>query len=282
MGRVLLAVDASYHSYRASAAHPGLSSGDVFTGGLYGFFVSVSKMIREVQATHVVFCTDSKPYTRSLEYAQYKQLRKATADPELLARHRESLPLILDTLKFLGLPVWGIAGFESDDLIAHCVTKYRHRYDHIWAGSNDGDLFQLFGVPNFAQYVTELSLAKRGPLITYGNTQVTPAEFMLCTALTGTHNDIEGIHKVGPVTAIKIVRDAALMRQTRERYGSMIDRNLRLIQLPHPEFPRHETIPALLAPVEDHRLYRALGRYDIQVTTTMVRAMEQLRCTRAT
>ena len=68
MERILVCVDLSYQVYRASAAHPMLTSRRVFTGGLYGFLQTFAKTVRETRATHVAFCQDCKPYRRSLEY----------------------------------------------------------------------------------------------------------------------------------------------------------------------------------------------------------------------
>jgi len=253
-----------------------LESRRVFTGGLYGFFTSFSKTVRETRATHVAFCLDMKPYVRSQEYPDYKQFRKGNADPELLRRHRESLELIMDCLEDCGLSLWGVPGFESDDLIGHAVKVYRHRFDDIYAASNDSDLYQLFDAENFHVYSSDVRNLWNGKRLAKEH-GVSPAEFMLSTALTGTHNDIEGIHKVGPVTALKAIRDPALMRKYRDSHGDLIDRNLKLIKLPHELFPRSERLPMHASGgFNPRRLYRFLGRYDIDVTNAMVSAIEQL------
>src|SRR6188768_1899383 len=109
--RVLLCVDLSYQCYRASAANPHLTSRRVFTGGLYGFLMTMGKMIRETRATDVAFCQDVKPYLRSKTYPEYKQLRKKAADEELLERHKESMPMILECLQICGVKPWGVPGF---------------------------------------------------------------------------------------------------------------------------------------------------------------------------
>lgn len=274
MGKVLLAVDLSYQSYRASAAHKNLSSRRIFTGGLYGFFTTWSKMMRETRATHVAFCMDRKPYKRSEIYPQYKELRKANRDDELLLLHRETMELLLKVFEESGLQVWGVDGFESDDLIAHCVMKYRNRFDMIYAASNDSDLYQLLWADNFALYTSDIKSLMTGERLKAQG--ITPAEHTLATALTGTHNDVEGIRGVGPVTALKAVRDVSLMRKYRADHGVLIDRNLQLIKLPHPEFPDDEQLPIHQGKFNPRRLYSSLGYYDIDVTSSMVNAFEQL------
>lgn len=276
MGKILLAVDLSYQVYRAAAAHPMLTCRRTFTGGLYGFFTTFGKMMRETRATHVAFCQDSKPYLRSVAYPEYKQLRKKSADEELLKMYQSSMALVLEVLRESGLTVWGVPGFESDDLIGHCVMKYRHRFDHIYAASNDSDLYQLLWANNFSIYTKSIADVTTGASV-FAKHGLTPDQYMLMTALTGTHNDIAGIGGVGPVNAIKAIRDPSLMRRTRERYGGLIDRNLELIKLPHAEFPSGSSLPPAASGFNERTLYKLLGRYDIDTTTTMIRAFEQLQ-----
>lgn len=276
MAKNLLAVDLSYQSYRATAAHPNLTSDGVFTGGLFGFFQSVSKMIRESNATAAVICVDSKPYRRSEQFPEYKQWRKTNRDDKLLALHKETMTLLRDILPALGLPLWEVPGFESDDLIGHAVQKYRHRYDRIVAASNDSDLFQLLYADNFyvlresewsSAWTRERLAQKKG---------LTPDQYMLMTAIMGTHNDLPGIHGVGEVGATKAVLEPGKLRALRDKHADIIDRNLKLIRLPHPEFPWETRIPRATGQFDARQLYRALGRYDVQVTASMVAALEQV------
>ncbi len=273
--KILLAIDLSYQTYRAAAAHPMLTSRRVFTGGLYGFFMTFAKMVRETKATHVCFCMDTKPYLRSKTYPEYKLIRKKSADPELQLRQKESMSLVLQTLEDCGLETWAIQGFESDDLIAHCVNKYRHRFHMIYAGSNDSDLFQWLHIPNFAIYTKDLASVWTSAKL-LKEQELTPAEFMLSTAITGTHNDVAGIMGVGPKTALKAIKDPGTMRNLRAIYSSVIDRNLDLIKLPHADFPFAATIPMHADKFNPRQLYRSLGQYDIDVTPTIVNAFEQL------
>lgn len=271
----LLCIDLSYQSYRASAKHRNLTSGRHFTGGLYGFFMSMAKAIREVDATSIVVCKDSRPYRRSEEYPEYKMLRKKNTDEELLQLHKKSMVLIEGVLRELGVAIWEEPGFESDDLIGHAVVKYRHRYGRIVAASNDSDLFQHLGAPNFSMFVKDVddmwTLARLHEV--HG---LSPVEYMHMTALTGTHNDVEGIHNCGPVSAKKALRDVALMRRYREGHGALIDRNLGLIKLPHRDFPWDARIPKHSRIYDDRTLYRALGRYDIEVTGSMVNSFNKV------
>lgn len=275
--RVLLLVDNSYQVYRAAAAHPMLTSRRVFTGGLYGFWTTLAKTIRETQATHIAFCQDIKPYRRSETYPEYKQLRKQRADEDLLRAYKQSLKLVEESIEAAGLQAWGVPGFESDDLVAHCVMKYRHRFDRIYAASNDSDLWQLLWCDNFYIWRKSKADVVGGATLhdAFGK-PITPAEYMLLTAITGTHNDVAGIPGVGPVTALKALRDPATMRKLRDGHGDVIDRNLALISLPHKDFPRGASLPASHG-VDPRSLYRYLGGHDIEVTGALASALDQLR-----
>lgn len=273
---VLLAVDLSYQTYRASAAHPMLTSRRTFTGGLYGFLTTLAKTIRETRAQRIVICQDRKPYIRSQAYPMYKQLRKKREDDELLMMYTQSMKLVLDALDVLGFPVWGIDGFESDDLIGHVVIQHRSRFDRIYAASNDSDLFQLLWCDRFLVYKDSIANVISGSSL-LKDKGLTPSQFMLATALQGTHNDIEGIAGVGEKTAAKAARDPALLRRYQDSHGEIIARNLALIQLPHPEFPWNAQVPRLEKPFSAQALYRFCGRYDIDVTKAMLDSFEQLQ-----
>lgn len=270
MSRLLL-VDLSYQTYRAVASHPMLTSGQTFTGGLYGFLVTLAKQIRETAATRVVVCQDLKPYLRSQVYPKYKTLRREKADEDLLRAFQQSLKLVVEALGVIGVPVFGQQGFESDDCIASFVLQLRHRYEAIYAASNDSDLYQLLWVPNFKMLRKDDLMDEAKLLQTTG---LTPAEFTLAHTLMGTHNDIEGIPRVGEKTAIKAVKDPALLRKFTEQWGELIRRNKSLIRLPHPEYPR-KPLPAS-GVFEARDLYRFCSRFDIEATKSMLDSFEQV------
>lgn len=269
--KVLLLVDLSYQTYRAAAAHPNLSHEDVFTGGLYGFFGSFAKAVRETGATHAVGCLDMKPYLRSRDYPDYKKLRKGSANEDLRELQQGTLGLVIDLLGRLGVPVWGVPGFESDDLIAHCVVQHRSRFSMVYGQTNDSDLLQLLDKPNFALFTDGIGNLKQLPA------GVSAVEHITMSALSGTHNDIAGIPGVGPVRALQAIRDPAVMRRYRAEHGDLIDRNVALIRLPHPELPRSLPLPKAEPSCTRRDLYRWLAAYDIDCTGSMVNALDQLK-----
>lgn len=275
-GKVLLLVDLSYQTYRAASAFRNLTSIEgEFTGGLFGFMATVSKIVRECGADRMVVCEDVKPYKRSVTYPEYKLIRKNNADEELKALYLTSITQVKEMLGVIGVPIMAHAGFESDDCIAHVVRLHRHRWRAIYAASNDSDLYQLFGCPWFkvwrkdADNVMDYWKLKE-------ETGLDHNEFMLASALMGTHNDIAGIRGVGEKTAYKAVREPGLLRKYMEQHQELIERNLALIKLPHADFPQEAPLPQPTRPFDHRALYRWCVKYDINVTASMVNAFEQV------
>lgn len=274
MQPALLLYDVSYQVHRAVHAHPALTCGDTFTGGLYGFFQTLGKIVRETEATRAAFCVDWPPYLRSRDYPAYKLVRKKAQDPEARERVELTKKLVTGVLFACGASVHGVRGFESDDLIAAIARRNRHRFGMIYAASNDSDLWQLLGQRNLALYRTGIDCLVT--LDTLAEMGLTPEQHMLATALMGTHNDIEGIPRVGEVTAFAAAKDPAKLRALRDRHPEVVARNLALIRLPHPELPPEAGNLDPPREFDPRSLYAALGRYDIDVTHAMVSAMTRI------
>lgn len=272
---VLVVVDLSNQLYRASSVNAKLTSQDgEFTGGLYGFLVQVAKVIRDTDATQVVVGCDSKPYKRSELYPEYKLLRRDSQDPELRDRVRIAEAQVLEVLKVIGVPVISVPGYEFDDIMGHIVHRHRHRYKAIFAASNDSDLYQLFTVCPWFKVCRRDDIMDIDTL--RATTGLNPEQYMMATALMGTHNDVAGIPKVGIKTAVKAVLDPGQLRSYLERYRSLVDRNLRLIKLPYDGFPWDTRIPGPLHSFSHRQLIRALAMYDINLTSSMYDAFSQV------
>lgn len=273
---VLLAVDLSNQTYRACAVNGHLTSAsEEFTGGLYGFLVSLAKAIVDTEATHCFVAMDMKPYKRSELYPAYKELRKKAADPVLKAKVEIAKVQIEKALQILGIPAIGVPGYEADDIIGHLITQNRHRFKRLVAMANDSDLFQLLKYGNVSVHrkgggdVINAKMLMR-------LTGLTPEQHSLVTALTGTHNDVAGIPGVADKTAIKIMRDPVLMEKYRKTHGDVIERNLKLIKLPYDGFPLEMSLPGPTRSFVPRDLYRFFAPYDITATKNMLDAFEKV------
>jgi 5'-3' exonuclease len=281
MSGTLLVVDFKNQVYRATATHLSLFSRRTFTGGLYGFLVTVLKAVRITQATRLVVATDSPPYIRKREFPEYKAGRKRAGDgdggvDELVAKAELSVPLIKALLERMDVPFWAVPGFEYDDIAAYAADAFRSRFDSIIAMTNDSDLYQLFDHGNFSLY------KGKGVLYTYDDFvsefgPLSREEWVTVQSMTGTHNAVPGIDGIGPVTAVRTLKTPTKLAEVLRKHGATIERNRRLIELPHAQFPEH---PGLRLRTHDFRMrdvLRWVGEYQIEAFPTMADALEQLR-----
>jgi len=281
----LLLVDVSNTMYRASAAYADLTAptGE-FTGGLYGILAMVTNAILRVGARHVVFCKDSGPYLRSMQFPDYKKIGRDKKDPALEERvkvTKQHLPMMLAAMR---VPVWELPGYEADDLFAVAAMTYRNRYERIVGMTNDSDVGQLYQYPNFHVYD---SRAEKGEApykslsdlvgVAMERSQATMLVDML--ALSGTHNSVPGLDGIGPVRSLAIVSSPTKWAEHWAKHQTMIERNQSLIELPHPNLLRRlwaYPVPEALGKFDARALYRWSIPYGINPTSAMVEALQQV------
>lgn len=280
--RRLLIVDFKNNVYRAAAANGSLfGPGRVFTGGLYGFLVSLCAAINATHATHVVCATDTPPYRRLNTFPEYKGDRKRDNDEEhkvLVMKGAITTKQLHPVLDMLGIPVWSMRGFEYDDICAWAVEYHRNRFDRLVAMSNDTDLYQLLDVRGFSVYRgAKASMYDRAAFVReWGD--LSRAQWIDFLSLTGTHNAVPGIKGIGPKRAADALKKRSVFDALYRDHGELIERNRDLITLPHSDFPSR---PFLF--LGDHSgivlrdFARACARYDIQVTGSMLEALQDLR-----
>ena len=154
---------------------------------------------------------------RLVESEEFFSSMKSNKDEELVTRVNESMGYLRELTAVLGLPSWAVKGFECDDLIAHAARKYRNRFKTIVAASHDSDLYQLFRYPNF------LVWKGKGGLYDHQDFEdeyhIQPDQFITLLSLTGTHNEVAGINKVGPVIATRAINSPSFMRQLRNTHA---------------------------------------------------------------
>ncbi|MCH3916975.1 MAG: DNA polymerase I [Spirochaetia bacterium] len=141
-----------FRSYFAFITHPIFDlEGNNFSA-VFGFFHSLSLVLREYAPDYLVVALDSKgPTFRHGMYPQYKANREA-APEELL----EQIPKVIDLLGTMGIPTLAKQGLEADDIIATlCQEADDHGLDSVLFTS-DKDLLQLVDA-----HVTALRPAKK-------------------------------------------------------------------------------------------------------------------------
>jgi len=137
----LFLIDGNSFCYRAFYAIANLSaSNGQPTNAVYGFVVMLNKIIKDQKPDYIVASFDRKePTFRHKKFDGYKIHRKPMPD-ELVSQ----LPIIKSVLEAYRVPVFELAGFEADDILATIVKKCRQRDDlEIYIATGDKDALAL-------------------------------------------------------------------------------------------------------------------------------------------
>lgn len=116
----LVVIDANALLHRCYHALPPLTAPDgKVVNGVYGFFSSFLKMVKDLKPDYIVACFDlPKPTFRHKKYAAYKAQRPKT--PEDLS---QQVPILKQALDVFKVPVLEKEGYEADDLIGTIAEK---------------------------------------------------------------------------------------------------------------------------------------------------------------
>jgi DNA polymerase-1 len=203
-GRLIL-VDGHSLVYRAFFALPPMStSGGVVTNAAYGF-TSMLAIVLANRPEYAIAAFDmGKPTFRSEEYADYKQGRRPMPDDL-----RPQFDLVRRILDSLSIPIFGVEGFEADDVIGTLARKAEAQGVAVTIVSGDLDCLQLVsdGI--------EALVPRRGitDTMVYGPDQVRqrygfePIQLIEYKALRGdTSDNIPGVPGVGDKTAAQLVQ----------------------------------------------------------------------------
>ncbi|MEO5574386.1 MAG: DNA polymerase I [Gammaproteobacteria bacterium] len=229
----LVLVDATSYLYRAFYAMPPLTNSQgIPTGAVYGVVNMVRKLLAEQKPEHIALVFDAKGKTfRDDLYAQYKAHRPRM--PDDLSVQTAPLHAIIHAM---GLPLLAVDGVEADDVIGTLACQAAERGMHVLIYTGDKDLAQLVNAQ-----VTLINTMNNSVLDVPGVIQKfgIPAERIVdYLALVGDSVDnIPGVPKVGPTTALKWLKQYGTLDNIIEHAGEIggkVGENLRaaLAQLP--------------------------------------------------
>jgi DNA polymerase-1 len=204
MASPVLLLDAFSLLYRAFFALPPLTTkaGEP-TSGLYGLSVLLLKLLREQRPKGAAFALDLPRATfRHERYAGYKGTRTAT--PLALAHQVDRLPEL--TAAF-GFPVFGVPGYEADDVLATLATELAAAGEMPVVVSGDRDTLQLAIPPTTVLYVgrgvKEQRYDEAAVIARFG---VPPERLPGFIALTGDPSDnLPGVPGIGKRTAAALL-----------------------------------------------------------------------------
>ena len=146
MDRPLLAVDApslyfrAFHGIPENAART--DAGEP-VNAIRGFLDMIASLVRTRRPDRVVCALDAnwRPAWRVALVPSYKRQRVAHDDVEVVpAALEKQIPVLLEVLAAVGIPAFGVPGYEADDVLGTLAATQSGPVEVV---SGDRDLFQL-------------------------------------------------------------------------------------------------------------------------------------------
>jgi DNA polymerase-1 len=210
MKQRLLIVDCSalFHRSRSAltrACGELTTSAGIPVTGTMAFLNALFAIMDKYEYDCVIPCTEGGNNWRKKEGAEYKENRESAG----IAHYADQSLLLEEVLPTLGMNVVKAPGYEADDVIAH-ISRHSPAYGEIHVLTCDKDLLQL--VTNKVK-VLLFSSSKKMELVDIDGVirhfGVYPSEVKYYKALAGDKSDnVAGIPKVGPKTAVKIIEES--------------------------------------------------------------------------
>ena len=213
---MILLVDSASLWYRAFYGMPDSlrSPSGAPVNAVRGFIDSLARLAVQYQPRQIVACLDGdwRPSWRTALMPEYKAARDADIEENQERAQEEidleeQVPVILDLLDAIGLPIIGIDDYEADDVIATLATREQ---GPIVIATGDRDLFQLLDdrkpvhVAYLAKGITSDELVD---LTWISQRYGIPGErYALLALLRGDPSDgLPGVRGIGEKGAAKIV-----------------------------------------------------------------------------
>lgn len=209
MKLVLLDSHALIHrAYHAIDAHLTSPSGEP-TNATYGFTSTLLKVLNDEKPDCVAAAFDVGRTFRDDLYAQYKAQRPALSDDL-----RVQLKRSREVVEALGIPAFGVEGYEADDLLGTLARQASERGIDVVIVTGDTDTFQLIG-----PHVRVLTFSRQfGDTVLYDKAAIeeryglAPRQLIDFKSLKGDPSDnIPGVAGIGEKTATKLL----------QQYGSL-------------------------------------------------------------
>ena len=174
---------------------------------MHGYWGAVLRILAKHKPTHFAIARDvahTKTFRHDL-YPDYKANRGPM--PEEMAAQ---MPLLGESLEASGIPLLSEPGYEADDVMASTATAaVEAGFDHVVILSKDKDMSQIV-----SDKIHLFHLTKGADGIDFGPEQVLekyglpPEKIRDYLALMGDASDnVPGVPKVGPKTAIQLLKD---------------------------------------------------------------------------
>ena len=199
MPHTLLLVDGSSYLYRAFHALPDLRNPEGQpTGAMYGVINMLKKLRRDYPSAYAACVFDAKGKTfRDDWYPAYKAQRPSMPD-DLVSQ----IAPLHEAVVALGWPLLMVDGVEADDVIGTLAVRAEAAGVDTVISTGDKDLAQL--VNPRVRLINTMSnevLDEAGVLAKFGVPPMRIVEYL--TLVGDTVDNVPGVEKVGPKTAVK-------------------------------------------------------------------------------
>lgn len=198
------------------------------TNALYGLTKTIKSLPKQLKLKDnfaIVGALDSqtKNLERTKECPEYKIDR-----PEAPDELKEQFQYLRSLLEAYGVNCLKNDGYEADDVIASICAQNKDK--RCYVVSVDKDMMQLLDMENVSIFnpIKKIHIDRNYVTEKYG---VTPEKFTLYQSIVGDSVDnIKGIYRVGPKTAVKIINDN-FKPEILEQHKELIDKNMKLVTL---------------------------------------------------
>lgn len=128
-----------YRAFFAMSKNPRLNSKGVNTSAVMGFLNSLYEILQKEKPTHIGVAFDvAGTAQRQAEYSEYKANREKMPDDL-----RNAIPYIIRLIEAFNIPVYGVEGYEADDVIGTLAKKAEQQGFLTYMMTPDKDFGQL-------------------------------------------------------------------------------------------------------------------------------------------
>jgi DNA polymerase-1 len=206
----LILVDAHSLIFQVFHAIPEMSApSGLPTNALFGFTRDMVFLRTEMKPDYLVCAFDVPgPTFRDKIYPEYKAHR-----PPMPVDLTTQLPLIMQMLEGMRIPVLGLEGYEADDIIATVATQSGQRGLEVLVCTNDKDCRQLIDDHIHLYNVRKkIVLDREGLLEDWG---IKPEQVVDLQAMVGDSVDnVPGVPGIGLKTAAKLLQEFGTLDNT--------------------------------------------------------------------
>ena len=128
-----------YRAFFAMNKNPRMTSKGLNTSAVMGFLNSLYEILKNEKPTHIGVAFDvAGTEQRQAEYSEYKANREKMPDDL-----REAIPYIIRLVEAFNIPIYGVEGYEADDVIGTLSKKAEQQGFTTYMMTPDKDFGQL-------------------------------------------------------------------------------------------------------------------------------------------